>query len=267
MPTHTLPDGALLAYDDVGQGRPVVLLHGMSMSRGYFARNVDALASRFRVLNVDLRSHGESPTSPGGNTVAQMARDVHHLIGALGLERPVLVGWSMGTMVTWDLVRQFGADAIGGHVVVSQGPSDLVRDDWPLGAFPLPDLLALLAGAQGDYRATMEEIVPLMVKHAPGEDELRHLVDMACTIDPNAGTCVMLDQSVQDYRDVLAGPTPPTLLTWGRDEKLISVANGEWLSERLGVPLHVFEESGHCPMWEEPEAWSALVADWVGSLA
>lgn len=90
--------GIRLACDDVGSGRPVLLIHGVSMSRRFFERNVDVPAERFRVVNVDLRGHGESPACEGGHTVAQYARDVHALIERLGLDGVVLVGWSMGTM-------------------------------------------------------------------------------------------------------------------------------------------------------------------------
>ena len=65
---HELPDGARLAYDDLGAGRPVVLIHGVSMSRRFFDRNAAPLAERFRVINVDLRGHGESPAHEGGHT-------------------------------------------------------------------------------------------------------------------------------------------------------------------------------------------------------
>lgn len=66
------------------------------MSRRFFGRNAAALAERFRVINLDLRGHGESPPHEGGHTVAQYARDVKDLLDALGLDDAVLVGWSMG---------------------------------------------------------------------------------------------------------------------------------------------------------------------------
>ena len=47
-----------------------------------------------------------------------------HLLRALGLDDAVVAGWSMGSFVVWDLIRQFGTDGLAGHVVVSQGPSD-----------------------------------------------------------------------------------------------------------------------------------------------
>jgi len=50
------------------------------MSRRFFERNAAPLAERFRVVNVDLRGHGESPAHEGGHTVAQYARDVKHVV-------------------------------------------------------------------------------------------------------------------------------------------------------------------------------------------
>jgi pimeloyl-ACP methyl ester carboxylesterase len=85
-------------------------------------------------------------------------------------------------------------------------------------------------------------------------------------IGANAGTCILLDQSLQDYRDVIGSYGLPTLLTWGRDEKLVPVASGEWLAEPIPGELVVFERSGHCPMWEEPERWNQVVGDWISAL-
>ena len=264
---HDLPDGAQLAYDDTGSGRDVVLIHGMCMTRRYFDRNFDDLAERFRVVRVDLRSHGDSPASEGLNTVAQYARDVKHLCDTLGLDQPVLAGWSMGTLTIWDAIRQFGSDWIGAHVNISQGPADLVMDDWPMGAFRMEDLHGLLAGAQADYRATMDHLIPLMLKDAPNAEDHAFLLDEVCKIGSNCGTLCILDQSVQDYRDVIGTYELPTLMTWGRDEKLIAVAVGEWLKERQkGAELVMFEESGHCPMWEEPEKFNQVVGDWIARL-
>ena len=225
--TIELPDGAVIAYDDVGSGRAVVLIHGVSMSRQFFARNVEGLSERLRVVNVDLRGHGASPRCEGGHTVAQYARDVTYLLGALGLDGAVLVGWSMGSIVVWDLIRQFGVDGLAGHVCISQGPSALCRPDWQLGGFAgLDDLFELLAAAQTDYRATMEEFVPAMLMDEPSASELQTLVDETQTVGANAGTCILLDQSLQDYRDVVGTHSLPTLLIRGRERS--------WHRSRVG---------------------------------
>jgi pimeloyl-ACP methyl ester carboxylesterase len=264
---HELPDGARLAYDDAGKGRPVVLIHGVCMSRRFFERNTGPLAERFRVVNVDLRGHGESPASEGGHTVAQYAQDVKHLLDTLALEDAVLVGWSMGTFVIWDLVRQFGSAGIAAHVNVSQGPSDLNRDGWELGIFPLEELFGALAAAQDDFRGFMDHFVPAMLMHPPSLDDHAALLEETQRIGANAGTCILLDQSLRDYRELVATCDLPTLLVWGADEKVVAAANGSWLQARQPkAELVVFEESGHCPMWEEPERFNEVVGDWIDAL-
>jgi non-heme chloroperoxidase len=267
MPSlHELPDGARLVYDDLGFGRPVVLIHGVSMSRRFFGRNAAALAERFRVINLDLRGHGESPPHEGGHTVAQYARDVKDLLDALGLDDAVLVGWSMGSLVIWDLIRQVGTAGLAGHVVVSQGPSDLRQPGWELAGLTVEGLHESLAAAQADYRSVMEHLVRAMLCDEPSPTDMEILVGEALRIGANAGTCILLDQSLQDYRDVIGSYALPTLLSWGRDEKLLPVASGEWLAERIPGELVVFERSGHCPMWEEPERWNRVVGDWIAAL-
>ena len=257
--------GVRLAYDDRGSGRPVVLIHGVSMSRRFFERNLDGLAGCFRVVNVDLRGHGESPAHEGGHTVAQYARDVHALIERLGLDGAVLVGWSMGTMVVWELIRQFGTAGLAGHVNVSQGPSDLKREGWALGAFSTEELFGLLEAAQDDFRGVMAEFVPSMFADDRPADELDLLVSETQKLGPNAATCILLDQSLRDFRELVGSYALPTLCSWGRDEKLVPVAAGEWLAAHQPADLHIFEHSGHCPMWEEPELWNQVVGDWIAA--
>jgi non-heme chloroperoxidase len=122
-----LPDGASIAYTDSGQGRAILLLHGVCMSRVFFERNTDVLARDHRVIAMDFRSHGDSPRGEGGHTVAQYARDVHALLEHLRLEEVTAIGWSMGSFVLWDYLTQFGGHRLSSVVVVSQGPSDLDR--------------------------------------------------------------------------------------------------------------------------------------------
>lgn len=264
---HELPDGARLAYDDAGKGRPVVLIHGVCMSRRFFDHNAGPLSERFRVISLDLRGHGESPASAGGHTVAQYAQDVKHLLDTLALEDAVLVGWSMGSFVIWDLVRQFGPHGIAAHVNVSQGPTDLNRDGWELGIFPLEELFSTLAAAQDDFRGVMEHFVPSMFMHEPSAEDQAMLVAETERIGANAGTCILLDQSLQDYRSFVASCPVRTLLVWGADEKVVAAANGPWLQAALpAAELVVFEGSGHCPMWEEPERFNQLVGDWIENL-
>ena len=114
-----LPGDASIAYTDSGHGRPILLLHGVCMSRVFFERNADVLARDHRVITVDFRSHGDSPPAESGHTVAQYARDVRALLQHLQVADVTAVGWSMGSFVLWDYLAQFGAERLASVVVVS----------------------------------------------------------------------------------------------------------------------------------------------------
>jgi pimeloyl-ACP methyl ester carboxylesterase len=92
---------AALAHDDVGAGPPLLLLHGHVLDRRAWAPCVEALAREHRVVACDLRGYGESPPPREGEPYRH-ADDVLGLAAALGLERPALVGLSMGGGVALD---------------------------------------------------------------------------------------------------------------------------------------------------------------------
>jgi pimeloyl-ACP methyl ester carboxylesterase len=85
-----------IAYDDVGMGEPtVVLLHGLFENRTYYDAQVRHLARRWRVLNVDLRGHGESDVPEQGYSLDALADDVVHVCEQAGVSRAVFCGHSM----------------------------------------------------------------------------------------------------------------------------------------------------------------------------
>jgi pimeloyl-ACP methyl ester carboxylesterase len=263
-----LSTGATVAVTDVGSGTPLVLLHGVCMSRHFFARNIDALAERHRVVALDFRGHGASPSIEGGHSIAQYARDVRALIEHLELDGAVLIGWSMGSIVAWEYQRQFAEDPrLAGAVIISQGPSDLTQPDWPNGMVAPLELGTYLEAAQDDFRGFFAEFVPEMFGTPPTADEQAAMLDAICGIDPNAGAVILADQTLRDLRPVIPSLTLPHLLVWGTHEGVIKRASGTWLEEHLPTSeLHVFDGTGHCPMWEEPERFNALVTEWVAGV-
>ena len=86
-----------LAHEVRGGGAPIVLLHGLTFNRGTWSPVVERLAEEFRCVTIDLPGHGHSPGPI--RPLAQVAEDLHRLLGALGIERPVVVGHSMGAVL------------------------------------------------------------------------------------------------------------------------------------------------------------------------
>ncbi len=94
-------DGVALAVEEAGptDGTPVVLLHGLTATRRYVVMGSKSLErGGHRVVAYDARGHGRSSPAPSGGayTYAELARDLEAVLDAVGLERAVLAGASMG---------------------------------------------------------------------------------------------------------------------------------------------------------------------------
>jgi pimeloyl-ACP methyl ester carboxylesterase len=85
-----------IAYDDVGTGDPaIVFVHGLFANRTYYATQVRHIAQRHRVVNIDLRGHGESDIPTEGYSLDILADDVARACDEAGVRRAVLCGHSM----------------------------------------------------------------------------------------------------------------------------------------------------------------------------
>ena len=134
-------DGVQIAYDDVGDGPPVVLVHGFASDRtsnwrapGWYDALTDAGR---RVVALDCRGHGESgkPHDPAAYGHGAMAEDVVGLLDHLSIETADLMGYSMGAAVTVQLLAEradrFNAvvvAGIGSGVVEGLAGSDRIAD-------------------------------------------------------------------------------------------------------------------------------------------
>jgi pimeloyl-ACP methyl ester carboxylesterase len=269
MADIALTNGISLAYDEAGDadGRPVVLLHGVSMSRQYFHTQLGPLSAKHHVVAVDLRGHGGSEKVDSGHTIPQYARDVKLFIEALALERPVLVGWSMGAFVAFDYIKQFGTGGIRGLIVVDEAASDFKWDGFPHGFIDLPALHSFMSDLQADKEAFLRHLVPEMFHSQPAPDDLEWMVSECARLPIGALSAILFDQSVQDYRDLIGAIDVPTLICWGRHDALLPVSGASHLLEHLPhARLVLFEDSGHCPFIEESDKFNRAVDDFVSAV-
>jgi pimeloyl-ACP methyl ester carboxylesterase len=106
MPTARI-NGADLYYEVHGEGRPLVLSHPGFTSTESWARNVPALAERYRVVVWDRRGCGRSPDADGKDSSAVWLADLHGLLRHLGIERAYVGGSSYGGMLTLELTLAY----------------------------------------------------------------------------------------------------------------------------------------------------------------
>ena len=106
---HHAPDGTAWERHGEGRGAPLVLIHGLGLSRAMWRDHLPALAERHEVVAYDLHGHGESAPAPDTPTLALFARQMAGVMDHAGLERAHVVGFSIGGMIN----RRFALDHSG----------------------------------------------------------------------------------------------------------------------------------------------------------
>ena len=105
MAALELSGGGLLEFDDTGNGPVIVFLHGWSLGKEAFGIQLRELSDRYRIVVPDMRGHGGSAKFANGDGIDTLAGDLGQLLEALNLTDVILVGWSMGALVAWELAE------------------------------------------------------------------------------------------------------------------------------------------------------------------
>ena len=163
--TITTPDGVRIAYHEFGSGDPaIIFIHGGFGNRTGFGNQEEYFSPNHRCIAVDLRGHGESDKPDVVYTMEQHGDDVAELIRQLGLDRPVLVGQSMGGQVIISAAARH--PELVGAIASLDSPSNI--PGWHQQHHgPFDHLMA----AENDFRETLRMF--LSASYLPTDDPSR----------------------------------------------------------------------------------------------
>jgi pimeloyl-ACP methyl ester carboxylesterase len=225
-------------YQVAGAGPPLVLVHGLSASTRWWARNVGALARRFRVYVVDLIGFGGSRDGEPfvlERASAQLADWMEHL----GIERANLVGHSMGGFISVDLAADH-PHRVDKLVLVAAAA-------LPLGRGYVRHSLGLVRG----------------IRHLP-LSFLPILITDAYRAGPKTIWKAAQELLSTDIAPKLARIEAPSLLLWGANDTIVPPDIGRGLERDLpNARLVMLQGAGHNPMWDRPHEFNRLVLDFL----
>jgi len=258
-------NGCDLYFRDEGSGdRSVVFLPGVWMTSRYFGRQIPFFSERHRTVAFDFRAHGQSSVVQHGHTVAQYGRDLHALLERLDMREVTAIGWSMGCMVIWEHLRQFGNDRLRSMILVGQSASDFRWPDWPHGPFDLARLTSVMAAVQTDQVSFVRAFIPRMFSGPVDTNDLAWMIDETSRPPAAIASTIFFDQTVQDYRPFLEEIRLPTLVCCGAHDRYVSREASEFTARSIpNSRLQFFENSGHCPFLEEPLRFNEVVDSFI----
>lgn len=243
---------AELAFDDVGAGAPVVLLHPFPFDRRFWAALARRLAATRRVIVPDLRGFGQSPLD-GSFSIADLADDVAALLDRLGLQRAHVGGLSMGGYVALAFAARH-PQRLSGLLLADTKASP----DTEAARAARDEAIALVEGS--GVPAYVEKQIPRLVAPravARLTDELRRLGRQAPAAVV-AGLRALRDRP--DRLPDLQAIRCPTLVVVGAEDALTPPSDAAAMASRIpGSRLVEIPGVGHLPPLEEPEAFAAAV--------
>ena len=246
-------------------GPPILFIHGWSQNHLCWAKQYEsALADEFRLVAYDLRGHGmsEAPLEPEHYTDGELwADDVAAIIDELGLDRPVLVGWSYGAFVICDYVRAYGQERDRrdqlrrGRRQARRG--GLRHADRP--RLPRP-LRRRHGGRPADQhpRDALPSCGRASSKPVPA-DEFETAVCWNIVV-PRAIRANLAAREI-DCDDVLRALEVPLLVTQGRADSVVLPAMAEHiLATCPTAEASWYDGVGHAPHLEDPERFNRELA-------
>ncbi len=260
-----LPNGATVAYDDVGRGPAVVLLHAFPLSRGMWRPQVEALASDFRVITPDLRGFGGTDGFTKAPTIEQMADDTAELLDTLGITDPVVLGGvSMGGYVALAFARKHDRRLRGLILADTRAEPDDAEGK--------ANRDRLIAFAEKHSAAdVLANLLPKMVSEETRTQrpEVVEEVKQLAAVQTPAGLIGAL-KAMRDRPDatsVLGNIAVPTLVLVGSADVITTPRMVQRLAEGIpGARLVQITGAGHLSCLERAEEFNTAVREFLESI-
>ena len=272
---HVRIHGHDIGYRRTGSGPAVLLVHGMAGSSATWRAVMPALGADHLVVAPDLLGHGESAKPLGDYSLGAYASGLRDLLGALDVGPVTVVGQSLGGGVAMQLAYQH-PELVERLVLVNSG--GLGREvSWILRALTLPgaeyvmpvvfpgfvreagDALGRALARIGIRAPSLEEVWQAYASLTETANRQSFVRTLRAVIDLGGQSV-----SASDRLYLTAGM--PTLIVWGDRDPIIPVAHAYAAHDAMpGSRLEVFEGIGHFPHVECPDAFVAVLLDFLAT--
>jgi YbgC/YbaW family acyl-CoA thioester hydrolase len=257
-------NGVGLAVDVRGDGPAVLFIHGYPFDHSIWAPQLDALDGWRRVAP-DLRGMGRSDAPDLGYGMATYAEDLVALLDALGIDRVVVAGLSMGGYVAFELLRHWRERVRGLVLVCTRAEPDSPEGRRARDA-AAQQVRELGAGAIAD--AMLADVLSPSAR--AGDPALAERVRKIMAATPVAGIVgaltAMRDRS--DSNGLLSTLEDlPTLVIAGAEDSIIPPEKARAMADRIpGARFVAIRGAGHLPTLETPEETTGAIRAFLGSL-
>ena len=251
--------GQAIHYFDMGAGPVVVLLHGLGSHKEDWLPVLEPMAQKYRLLVPDQIGFGRSDKPLLDYSIQTYVDFLNEFLRQLKVEKASLVGESLGGWIAGLYVAEIGS---GGHLMpverlVLVDAAGLKQDT------PIPDLNPSSLAAM---RRVMEAV--FYDTSWVNEDALRKIFTDKLAVHDGYTVRSLLGNPTREKERLdgrLASIKVPTLVVWGKQDKLLPISAGERYAAGIaGAKFVSFDKCGHVPAIEKTEEFLAAVMAFLG---
>lgn len=234
-----------LSFEQIGEGIPIILLHGYPLNCSIWKGVVPFLQDISNVVLPDLRGHGNSPVPDGEYAMETMAGDVTALMDHLKIEKAIIAGHSMGGYVSLALARYFPERLLGLGLIGTQAiPDTPERSQARLETIELIKL-------QGTGVVT-DSMINRFTQERKLDKELERII-AGTKAQGLIGTLQGIAKR-EDATPWLASITVPTLILSGKMDVIIPREKAQEMADLIPHSWWIeIPHAGHMPMMEDPQ--------------
>lgn len=253
-----------LHVEILGQGEPLVLIHGWGMHGGVWAPLLSPLAQRYQLHLIDLPGMGFSPAMPAGEpfTLEALADRLLQVIP----DASHVLGWSFGGLAAMALAKHY-PQCVRKLILVASSPKFVNTEDWQHGMNGL--LFRQFADQMAqDYHTTLHKFLSLQcLGSSQTRDTLRILKSSFASRpepSPNALQQALAVLLEADLRGLIPALQLPVLLLQGTRDTLVPPSVAEWMHQMMPTSkLTLFNGAGHAPFLSDTDAFVAALDDFL----
>jgi pimeloyl-ACP methyl ester carboxylesterase len=262
--------GARVNYVEMGEGPPLLFVHGLSGAWQNFLENIPHFARTHRVVALDLPGFGSSPMPPWEISIPAYGRFLRDFCERLEIDRCSLVGNSMGGFIATEVAIS-DPERVDDLVLVSAAGITWARARREPAA-----MIARVGRAAAPFFLRFH-------RHGITRPRVRRGYFQGVFFDPDALRREMLWENIvpalrspgyydamttlwgYDIRDRLEEIEVPTLIVWGRHDRVVPVPAALSYKKRIGdnAELVIFDRCGHVPQIERPVRFNRVVEEFL----
>ena len=227
MPMLTMQDQTKIFYNDLGEGQPIVLIHGWPLSADMWEYQIPHLLDRgFRVISYDRRGFGRSGKPLVGYDYDTLADDLNTLINDLELEEVILVGFSMGGGEVARYLSLYGSQKVAKAILISSVVPYMLKDDSNPDGVDMKVFEQMMVGLRADRPHFLADFakkfygVSLLTKPV-SEEILQWTAFHAYHASAIATIECVKAFGMTDFRADLQSMTVPTLVIHGTADSIV----------------------------------------------